>query len=116
MSSLLNYLYFESHLRGKSMTWEIDWAFGAPTLVGITVMHVSALVLVTYSLIVPERASWLPDLEAELFAFPGSRHDDQCDSISQALQDKNLAASSWPVGEQWDPILASARIPPRRLI
>ena len=35
----------------------------------------------------PERATWLPELEAELFAFPGSRHDDQCDSISQALND-----------------------------
>ena len=33
----------------------------------------------------PERAPWLPDLEAELFSFPGSRHDDQVDSISQAL-------------------------------
>jgi hypothetical protein len=38
----------------------------------------------------PERASWLPDLEAELFAFPASRHDDQCDSISQALLDKRI--------------------------
>jgi predicted phage terminase large subunit-like protein len=38
----------------------------------------------------PERAAWLPDLEAELFAFPGSRHDDQCDSISQALFDANM--------------------------
>jgi phage terminase large subunit-like protein len=28
--------------------------------------------------LLPERASWLPDLEAELFSFPGSRHDDQC--------------------------------------
>ncbi len=35
--------------------------------------------------LLPERAHWLPDLQAELFAFPGSRHDDQCDSISQAL-------------------------------
>jgi predicted phage terminase large subunit-like protein len=33
----------------------------------------------------PEKASWLPELEAELFAFPGSRHDDQVDTISQAL-------------------------------
>jgi predicted phage terminase large subunit-like protein len=33
----------------------------------------------------PERASWLSDLEAELFAFPVSRYDDQVDSISQAL-------------------------------
>ena len=37
----------------------------------------------------PERASWLADFEAELFAFPGSRHDDQCDSVSQALRDDN---------------------------
>jgi predicted phage terminase large subunit-like protein len=40
----------------------------------------------------PERASWLPDLEAELFAFPGSKYDDQCDSISQALES---APPSW---------------------
>ena len=40
--------------------------------------------------LLPERAHWLPDLEAELFAFPGSRHDDQCDSISQALIDKSV--------------------------
>ena len=30
---------------------------------------------------------WLADLEAELFAFPGARYDDQRDSISQALND-----------------------------
>lgn len=34
----------------------------------------------------PERAAWLAALEDELFAFPGSRHDDQVDSISQALK------------------------------
>lgn len=34
----------------------------------------------------PQHASWLPELEAELFSFPGSKHDDQIDSISQALQ------------------------------
>lgn len=33
----------------------------------------------------PESAAWLPELEAELFAFPSGRHDDQVDSISQAL-------------------------------
>jgi predicted phage terminase large subunit-like protein len=33
----------------------------------------------------PKSASWVPTLEAELFSFPGSRHDDQVDSISQAL-------------------------------
>jgi hypothetical protein len=35
----------------------------------------------------PEAALWLADLEAELFAIPGSRFDDQCYSISQALND-----------------------------
>jgi predicted phage terminase large subunit-like protein len=38
----------------------------------------------------PEQAAWLSDLEAELFAFPGSRHDDQCDSISQALNHEQV--------------------------
>jgi predicted phage terminase large subunit-like protein len=38
----------------------------------------------------PEGALWLADFEAELFAFPGSRHDDQCDSVSQALSDRNF--------------------------
>ena len=33
----------------------------------------------------PISASWLPELEAELFTFPQSRHDDQVDSIAQAL-------------------------------
>jgi predicted phage terminase large subunit-like protein len=33
----------------------------------------------------PKEAPWLADLEAELFAFPSGRHDDQVDSISQAL-------------------------------
>ncbi len=33
----------------------------------------------------PRAAPWLAVLEAELFSFPASRHDDQVDSISQAL-------------------------------
>jgi len=33
----------------------------------------------------PEHAPWLAAFEAELFAFPGSRHNDQIDSVSQAL-------------------------------
>ena len=45
--------------------------------------------------LLPERASWLPDLESELFVFPVSRHDDQCDSISQALLDQNHPFLSW---------------------
>ena len=45
--------------------------------------------------LLPERAAWLPDLEAELFAFPGSRNDDQCDSISQALLTNNISSLAW---------------------
>jgi predicted phage terminase large subunit-like protein len=63
--------------------------------------------------LLPERASWLPDLEAELFVFPGSRHDDQCDSISQALLDKNNSWMTWLTPEDWDVILAKSRIPLR---
>jgi predicted phage terminase large subunit-like protein len=41
----------------------------------------------------PKEAPWLADLEAELFAFPSGRHDDQVDSISQALGHKS--PSTW---------------------
>jgi predicted phage terminase large subunit-like protein len=46
----------------------------------------------------PREAPWLAELEAELFAFPQSRHDDQVDSISQALAygvPKYDATMSW---------------------
>lgn len=33
----------------------------------------------------PDSAPWLEELEGELFAFPGGRHDDQVDSVTQAL-------------------------------
>jgi predicted phage terminase large subunit-like protein len=33
----------------------------------------------------PEKAPWLSELETELLAFPAGRHDDQVDSIVQAL-------------------------------
>jgi hypothetical protein len=37
------------------------------------------------TVLLPKQAPWLAELEAELFAFPHTRHDDQVDSISQAL-------------------------------
>jgi predicted phage terminase large subunit-like protein len=64
--------------------------------------------------LLPERASWLPDLEAELFVFPGSRHDDQCDSISQALLDKNNSWMTWLTLEDWDRLIAKVSIPEPR--
>jgi len=42
----------------------------------------------------PERAPWLAELEAELFAFPASRYDDQVDSISQAIN-HTRSSSLW---------------------
>lgn len=33
----------------------------------------------------PRQAPWLPELLAELLSFPHGKHDDQVDSISQAL-------------------------------
>ena len=55
----------------------------------------------------PERASWLADFEAELFAFPGSKYDDQCDSVSQALTEDNC---SFPMVISPE-VLAAARRP-----
>ena len=49
----------------------------------------------------PKEAPWLRDLEDELFAFPSSRHDDQVDSISQALAHRKSGydtTGSW-IGE-----------------
>jgi predicted phage terminase large subunit-like protein len=51
----------------------------------ITRMSVASAKIEAGQVFLPTRASWLNDLEEELFSFPGSRHDDQCDSISQAL-------------------------------
>jgi predicted phage terminase large subunit-like protein len=33
----------------------------------------------------PQRAPWLDDLRSEILAFPRGLHDDQVDSLSQAL-------------------------------
>jgi predicted phage terminase large subunit-like protein len=61
--------------------------------------------------LLPERASWLADLEAELFVFPGSRHDDQCDSISQALLDRNTPFWAWLTPTDREVILRKSRTP-----
>ena len=53
----------------------------------VTRMAVASAKIEAGQVFLPQEANWLPDFEAELFAFPGGRHDDQCDSISQALFD-----------------------------
>jgi predicted phage terminase large subunit-like protein len=40
-------------------------------------------------LFLPKEARWLADFEAEVFAFPNGRHDDQVDALSQALGHKS---------------------------
>ena len=78
----------------------------------ISRMAVASAKIEAGQVFLPEKATWLADLEAELFAFPGSRHDDQCDSISQALSDK---ASFWSTlsPEDWKKILEQASKPSR---
>ena len=41
----------------------------------------------------PKHAPWLAEFADELFSFPGSRHDDQVDFISQALAQANVGIS-----------------------
>jgi predicted phage terminase large subunit-like protein len=62
----------------------------------------------------PERALWLADLESELFAFPVGRHDDQCDSISQALQNNNTSFMDWMPPADMQDLLARIRSQPKR--
>jgi predicted phage terminase large subunit-like protein len=50
-----------------------------------TRMSVQSAKFASGRVFLPREAPWLADLEAELFAFPNGRHDDQVDSISQAL-------------------------------
>ena len=46
-----------------------------------------------------EDAPWLDELMAELLGFPGVRHDDQVDSISQALAFISWRGSQWSSSE-----------------
>lgn len=60
--------------------------------------------------LLPEWAPWLPDLEAELFAFPAARYDDQCDSISQALEDNNTSFWDWMTPADVQDLIRRSRI------
>jgi predicted phage terminase large subunit-like protein len=60
----------------------------------ISRMSLASAVFEARQVHLPERASWLAELEAELFSFPAGRHDDQVDSISQALL-HGKGASVW---------------------
>jgi hypothetical protein len=62
--------------------------------------------------LLPARAPRLSDFEAELFAFPGSRNDDQCDSVSQALSEDNV---EFPMIISPEAVAQSRLIPGARL-
>ena len=49
-------------------------------------MHAQSVRFEAGSVYLPRAAAWLDGLLAELLAFPAGRHDDQVDSISQALE------------------------------
>lgn len=51
----------------------------------ITRMSIRSAMFEAGQVYLPERAPWLAEFEAELFSFPLGRHDDQVDSVSQAL-------------------------------
>jgi predicted phage terminase large subunit-like protein len=62
----------------------------------ISRMAIASAVFEAGQVYFPQHATWLAELEAELFAFPGSRHDDQVDSISQAINHtKSTALFTW---------------------
>lgn len=49
-------------------------------------MHAQSVRFEAQSVYLPRAAPWLDELVAELLSFPVGRHDDQVDSISQALE------------------------------
>ncbi|MGB6538750.1 MAG: phage terminase large subunit [Xanthobacteraceae bacterium] len=79
-----------------------ELGFQVPGLVAIrperdkeTRMAIASAKFEAKQVYLPDRASWLVDLEAELFSFPGSRYDDQIDSISQALNNGQSDLWQW---------------------
>ncbi|HET7378219.1 MAG TPA: phage terminase large subunit, partial [Anaerolineae bacterium] len=61
----------------------------------------------------PETANWLPDLVFELLGFPQVRHDDQVDSIAQALTWIDGKQRGWGKPIIVKPIVVKVRNPYR---
>jgi predicted phage terminase large subunit-like protein len=78
-----------------------------PTNDKITRMQIAAAKFESGKVFFPRTAPWLADLEAELFSFPQSRHDDQVDSISQALNETVLSYDPGAIAEGLSRILFS---------
>ena len=48
-------------------------------------MHAETAKIEAGRVLLPREATWLDTFLSEILAFPGSRHDDQVDSLSQFL-------------------------------
>jgi predicted phage terminase large subunit-like protein len=78
-------------------------------------LHAQTAVFENGQVLLPRRARWLADYVNELTSFPGSRHDDQVDSTTQALD--HLRAND---AHDWfkyitPEVLAKLRTPRRRV-
>jgi predicted phage terminase large subunit-like protein len=60
----------------------------------VTRMAIQSAKVENGRLLLPRSAAWLQNLEAELFAFPGSPNDDQVDALAQALA-YEITQSRW---------------------
>lgn len=69
-----------------------------PELDKQTRMSVASATIEAGRVLLPMSAPWLAGLEDELFSFPHGRHDDQVDSISQAL---GYRISSYDTSLSW---------------
>ena len=61
-------------------------------------MSVASAKIEAGQVFLPKEAPWLATLEEELLSFPHGRHDDQVDSVSQAL---NNPGHSYDTTMRW---------------
>lgn len=73
-------------------------------------LHAQTAVFENGRVLLPSRAPWLSDYVSELTGFPGTRHDDQIDSTTQALDHPRLKKSMYVAPE----VLEKARLLGRR--
>ena len=58
-------------------------------------LHAQTAAFENGRVLLPARAPWLSDYINELISFPGSRHDDQVDSTTQALDYLRTKSNNW---------------------
>ena len=63
-------------------------------------MQARAVMFETGKIFLPKAAEWLPAYLEEMLGFPNSRHDDQVDSTSQALDYLQQRFAEYPARQQ----------------